>query len=130
MTTVFYSTYINKCCFSKKIIKPGSLLCVFTQQQYNEFERIINNLLSKYLSQDLINLIINYTNYKKLIGRHGLNNYSNWLNNHRLSPLDLSLVFPDADTDELSDNLSESSFDLSDNLSDDLSEELLSKTEG
>jgi len=59
------------CQFSKKIIQPDTLLTLFTQQQYNNFKIKINQYLSP-LPEDIVDIIINKTNYEYYINQWGI----------------------------------------------------------
>ena len=67
------------CPFSKKIIKPGTLICLFNMKQYISFKKQIYYILS-ILPDDIIELIIKKTNYSKYINRFGKEKISNWTN--------------------------------------------------
>ena len=68
------------CCpLSKKIIKPGALICLFNIKQYISFTKEIYNILC-ILPDDIIELIIKKTNYLKYINRFGKEKITNWTN--------------------------------------------------
>ena len=97
------SRVTRRCPFSKKIIHPKTMLCVFNQYQYNYFVKQIIKILSLNLPFDLIEKIINLTNYNKLLNRTGLvefTNWSNYNNNLKLCLTDTS----DSDSDSNNDN--------------------------
>jgi hypothetical protein len=79
--TFIISRVTRKCPFSKKIIKPKTMLCLFNKYQYNNFVTEITNLLSSRLPDDIINIIIDFTNYKKLLNKTGLEKFVNWIPN-------------------------------------------------
>ena len=68
-----------RCPLSKKIIKPGSLICLFNMNQYISFKKQLYNILS-ILPNDIIELIIKKTNYLKYINRFGKEKNTNWSN--------------------------------------------------
>ena len=68
------------CCpLSKKIIKPGTLICLFNMKQYISFKKQIYNILC-ILPDDIVELIIKKTNYLKYINRFGNEKITNWTN--------------------------------------------------
>jgi len=78
---IFIVSHIRRQCpFSKKIIKPKTMMCLFNQHQYNNFAMEITKLLSSRLPEEIINIIIEFTNYKKLLNRVGLEKFVNWQN--------------------------------------------------
>jgi len=72
------SHVIRRCPFSKKMIKPNNILCVFNKYQYNNFVFKIVELLLTRLPEDIIHIIIKLTNYIKLLNRTGLEKFVNW----------------------------------------------------
>ena len=72
------ASVIRKCPFSKKIIKPKNMLCVFDKYQYNNFVFQIAELLLTRLPRDIIHIIIELINYKRLLNRVGLEKFVNW----------------------------------------------------
>ena len=66
--------------FSKKIIKPKTLLCVFNKHQYNNYINYITEILKDKLPIELIDKIIEMTKYKSKINRTGLEQYTDWIN--------------------------------------------------
>ena len=72
------SQVIRRCPFSKKMIKPNNMLCVFNKYQYNNFVFQIVELLLTRLPEDIIHIIIKLTNYIKLLNRTGLEKIVNW----------------------------------------------------
>jgi hypothetical protein len=87
---IFIVSHITKKCpFSKNIIKPKTILCVFNKSQYNNFVVEITRLLSTRLPEDIINIIIEFTNYKKLLNKTGLEKFVNWQNKDHKSSLSM-----------------------------------------
>ena len=70
----------RRCPFSKKIIKPKTLLCVFNKHQYNNYVNYITEIFKHKLPIELIDKIIEMTNYKSKINRTGLQEYTDWIN--------------------------------------------------
>jgi hypothetical protein len=107
------SAVTRKCPFSKKLIKPKTMLCLFNNFQYQHFINYIISIFIDIIPLELIDKIIDFTNYKELIQRTGLSAYTNWsniinnINNKKLTYLDLS----DGDT---SDNDSSDGASMSD----------------
>ncbi len=87
--TFIISHITRRCPFSKKIIKPKTILCLFNQYQYNNFTIEITRLLSNRLPDDIINIIIEFTNYKKLLNRTGLEKFVNWQDKDYISSLSM-----------------------------------------
>lgn len=79
--TFIVSRVTKRCPFSKKIIKPKTMLCLFNKYQYNNFVVEITKLLSSRLPDEIINIIIEFTNYKNLLNRTGLEKFVNWVPN-------------------------------------------------
>ena len=76
---IFVVSHITRRCpFSKNIIKPKTMLCIFNKYQYDNFAIEITRLLSPRLPDDIINIIIEFTNYRKLLNRVGLEKFVNW----------------------------------------------------
>tara|TARA_B100001093_G_scaffold520403_1_gene615478 strand:+ start:1458 stop:1838 length:381 start_codon:yes stop_codon:yes gene_type:complete len=78
MVVIKYATYINRCPFSKKLIKPKDVICLFNQNQFEAFKKIIYENLKNFLPDELISLIIEMTKYKTFIGKFGHKNVSHW----------------------------------------------------
>lgn len=78
MVVIKFATYTNRCPFSKKLIKPTNKICLFNQEQFVAFKRIINEKLILFLPLEIIDLIIEKTGYEKLLGRFGLVKVSHW----------------------------------------------------
>ena len=81
------TNYRTTCIFSKKCIKKGSIVSLFTQSQYNCFTDYINKVLILYfkslnlnnnLPNEIIDLIIEKTQYKRYINQWGIIQYVNW----------------------------------------------------
>lgn len=66
------------CQFSKKLIYPDTLLTLFTEDQYNNFKIKIKEHLS-YLPEEIIDIIIEKTNYKCYINQWGILDYVDWI---------------------------------------------------
>lgn len=115
--TFIISEITRRCPFSKKIIKPKTMLCLFNKYQYNNFVMQVTRLLSNRLPDDIINIIIEFTNYKKLLNKTGLEKFTNWRENSHISSLSTIKIknrknYLLIDT---SDSDSDSDSDLSDN---------------
>lgn len=67
------------CQFSKQIIYNDTLLTLFTEDQYNSFVLKIKDILSK-LPDEILDIIIDKTNYKYYINQWGILKYVDWLN--------------------------------------------------
>ena len=78
MVVIREATYITRCAFSQKLIKPHNRICLFNAQQYEAFEKILFEVLNSRLPSELIELIIELTNYKNLIGRFGHEKITHW----------------------------------------------------
>lgn len=104
----------KRCPFSKKIIKPKSMLCLFNRYQYNNFILQIVDILSSKLPIELIEKILEFTKYKNLLDRTGLERYTNWeIDNYkssismkRFKIRNVSLVCNTTSDEESSDNMS------------------------
>ena len=64
--------------FSKTLIKPKNIICLFSEDQFIAFKKIINEELIKIFPLEIIDIIIEKTQYKKLIGRFGHEMITNW----------------------------------------------------
>ena len=102
------SAITRKCPFSKKLIKPKTMLCLFNEYQYNHFVNYIIFIFIEIMPIELINKIIDFTNYKELIRRTGLSAYTNWsnINNKKLTYLDLDSSDVDTSDNDSSDGAS------------------------
>ena len=101
------SKYRTLCQFSKKIIKPGHYVSNFNRKQYDYFNNTIHDIFIGVLSDDIIDIIIEKTNYKKYIDHWGLTQYVDWAGEHANNALctsDESNNDSDADSDNDSDN--------------------------
>jgi len=78
MVVIREATYITRCAFSQELIKPHNRICLFNTQQYDAFEKKIYEVLDTRLPTELIELIIESTNYKNLIGRFGHEKMTHW----------------------------------------------------
>lgn len=112
--TFIISRVTRKCPFSKKIIKPKTMLCLFNKYQYNNFVVEITKLLSSKLPDEIINIIIEFTNYKKLLNKTGLEKFVNWQNKDYKSSLSImrlknrkNLLSLDTSDDDSDSDLSE-----------------------
>jgi len=81
MVIIKYSNYIQKCPFTKKVISKNIKICLFNEKQFMEFKNIILNLFESILPIEVIEIIIEKTGYKKLIGRFGKEEVTNWKKN-------------------------------------------------
>lgn len=103
----------KRCPFSKKIIKPKSMLCVFNRYQYDNFILQIVDILSSKLPIELIEKILEFTKYKNLLDRTGLERYTNWeidsykssISMNRFKIRNVSLVCNTTSDEESSDNM-------------------------
>ena len=78
MVVLKNNLFTCRCPFSKKIVRSNETMCLFSRKQYNEFVNEITNLLNDILPGDIIEKIIEDTNYHKLIGRYGILSVANW----------------------------------------------------
>ena len=78
MVVIKSATYQTRCPFSKNLIKPNNKICLFTEEQFTAFKRILNKELLILFPEEIISLIIEKTNYEKLIGRFGHENVTHW----------------------------------------------------
>ena len=78
MVVLKINLYRTRCPFSKKIVRSNETMCLFSPKQYKEFENEITNIFYDILPLDLIEKIIQETNYHKLIGRYGSLPVANW----------------------------------------------------
>lgn len=90
------------------------MLCVFNKYQYSYFVIQIKEILSLRLPEDIINLIIDFTNYKKLLNRAGLEKYVNWQDKDYISSLSM-IRLKNRKKLLLLDTSDDSNSDLSDN---------------
>ena len=65
------------CQFSKKIIQPDTMLTLFTEDQYNSYKTKIKQFLSG-LPEEVVEIIIEKTNYKHYINQWGILDYVDW----------------------------------------------------
>ena len=70
-------TYTTRCPFSKKLIKPSQIICLFNEKQFNAFKVLIYEKL-KFLPNDIIELIIKKTGYEKLVYDFGHEKFAHW----------------------------------------------------
>jgi hypothetical protein len=78
MVVIKLATYTTRCPFSKGLIKPSNKICLFNQVQFDAFNVFINEELQLLLPPEIIDLIVEKTGYKKLIGRFGFDRYTHW----------------------------------------------------
>jgi hypothetical protein len=77
MVVIKFATYTNRCPFSKNIIHPTNKICLFNPEQFEAFKKLIQQALST-LPEELVDLIIEKTGYKKLQHQFGLIKYTHW----------------------------------------------------
>jgi hypothetical protein len=77
MVVIKLANYRDFCPFTKTPIRHNSIICLFNKKQYEVFIKTIKELLNR-LPDDLIDLIIEKTKYKKYIGRFGHHSYTHW----------------------------------------------------
>jgi hypothetical protein len=107
------SAITRKCPFSKKLIKPKTMLCLFNDYQYDHFVNYIISIFIEIIPLDLIDKIIDFTNYKKLIQRTGLLSYTNWSINNNIN-INKKLTYLESSDDDTSDNDSSDGASMSD----------------
>jgi hypothetical protein len=107
------SAIIRRCPFSKKLIKPKTMLCLFNEYQYNHFVNYIISIFIDIMPLELIDKIIDFTNYKELIQRTGLCAYTNWSINNNINN-NKKLTYLDSSDDDTSDNDSSDGASMSD----------------
>lgn len=78
MVVIKFATYTTRCPFTTALIKPTNRICLFNDEQFEAFKRIINEELIKFFPLEIIDLIIEKTKYEKLIGSFGHANVSHW----------------------------------------------------
>ena len=77
MVIIKLANYRDFCPFTKTPICHNNIICLFNEKQYEAFIKTIKELLNR-LPDDIINLIIEKTRYKKYIGRFGHHSYTHW----------------------------------------------------
>lgn len=77
-----FANYRDLCPFSKTLILHNNVICLFNKKQYNAFVKTIKDILNNWLFDDLIELIIEKTKYKKYIGRFGHQAFTYWTSPH------------------------------------------------
>jgi hypothetical protein len=107
------SAIIRRCPFSKKLIKPKTMLCLFNEYQYNHFVNYIISIFIEIIPLDLIDKIIDFINYKELIQRTGLCAYTNWSINNNIN-INKKLTYLDSSDEDTSDNDSSDGASMSD----------------
>ena len=80
MVIIKTSTYITRCPFSKQLIRPPSIICLFNERQFDIFKQILYTQLN-YLPNDIIDIIIEKTGYKHLLHRFGHEKFAHWSRN-------------------------------------------------
>ena len=78
MVVIKCARYTTRCPFSMLLIKPSNQICLFNDEQFEAFKRIVNEELIKFLPSEIIDLIVEKTKYEKIIGRFGHLNVSQW----------------------------------------------------
>jgi len=107
------SAIIRKCPFSKKLIKPKTMLCLFNNYQYNHFVNYIISIFIDIIPLELIDKIIDFTNYKELIQRTGLPAYTNWSINNNIN-INKKLTYLESSDSDTSDSDSSDGASMSD----------------
>ena len=69
------ASYRTRCQFSKRIIEKGDSISLFTLHDYNRFVGIIKRTLYRYVPEDIIEYIIEKTQYDRYINYWGLSKY-------------------------------------------------------
>ena len=77
MVVIKIANYSVRCPFTKTIIRPKNIICLFNQEQFNAFEKTIYKVLNR-LPDEIISIIIEKTGYQKLIGRFGHESVTHW----------------------------------------------------
>ena len=67
----------SRCQFSKQWIQEGTRLSLFTRRQYRDFCLSIKSHLSN-LPDEIVNIIIEMTNYQYYINQWGILAYVDW----------------------------------------------------
>lgn len=70
-----YASYRTRCQFSKRIIEKGDCISLFTLHDYNRFVEIVKETLHRYVQEDIIEYIIEQTQYERYINYWGLSKY-------------------------------------------------------
>ena len=70
-----YASYRTRCQFSKRIIEKGDSISLFTLDDYNRFVGIVKRSLYRYVPEDIIEYIIEKTQYERYINYWGLSKY-------------------------------------------------------
>lgn len=70
-----YASYRTRCQFSKRIIEKGDSISLFTLHDYNRFVGIVKRTLYRYVPEDIIEYIIEKTQYERYINYWGLSKY-------------------------------------------------------
>lgn len=70
-----YASYRTRCQFSKRMIEKGDCISLFTLHDYNRFVGIVKRTLYRYVPEDIIEYIIEHTQYERYINYWGLSKY-------------------------------------------------------
>ena len=84
MTVVKNASYTKMCPFSKTLIKPTNLICLFNEKQFYKFNIFIIKILNNIIPIELIKLIINMTKYENFIGKFGHFKFVQWNINYKI----------------------------------------------
>ena len=104
MVLIKKAVYTRRCLFSKQLIKPSNIVCLFNIAQYKAFEKEIKIILINRIPQELIEIIIRFTNYKNLIGQFGHQDITNWIGKIPQIRYHTHLDFVDEDEDSSSES--------------------------
>ena len=104
MVVLKIASDITRCPFSKKLIKPNDKICLFNQEQFNAFSKIINEQLQLILlisiPIELIDLIIEKTRYEKFIGRFGHVDFAHWTKTTKTKKPKITIYNEESSDDE------------------------------
>ena len=78
MVVIKSASYSTRCPFTKTLIRPQNKICLFNESQFSAFEKTINQELNKVIPTEIVDIIIEKTGYKKLIGRFGHESVAHW----------------------------------------------------
>ena len=91
MVVIKVASYKRYCPFSKRLIKPTNIICLFNQKQFDAFNNKVIEILHQYLLSlslslqlplEIVNYIIEQTGYKKYINQFGHSNITHWTAKH------------------------------------------------
>jgi hypothetical protein len=104
MVVIKIANYSVRCPFTKTIIRPKNIICLFNQEQFNAFKKNIYKELNR-LPDEIISIIIEKTGYQKLIGRFGHESVTHWTESkiRKQSNYELSDNEESSDDEESSD---------------------------